>query len=134
MRVTGKYVPKVLVVDDHADTRRVMRWMLEQRGYRVAEASDGQEVIAVALRERPDLILMDLSMPGLDGFDAIRGVRGHQELSGIPAVAVTGHDTAGSRDGAESAGFDYYLSKPVDYLRLGVVIERLLGRAAAGLK
>lgn len=132
--MAGKYVPKVLVVDDHADTRRVMRWMLEQRGYLVTEASDGQEVVAVALRERPDLILMDLGMPGLDGFEAIRGVRGHRELSSIPAVAVTGRDTAGSRDGAESAGFDYYLSKPIDYLRLGVVIERLLNRAAAGFK
>lgn len=130
--MTGKKVPKVLVVDDHADTRRVMRWMLEQRGYRVTEASDGQEVVAIALRERPDLILMDLSMPGLDGFEAMRGVRGHQELRGIPAVAVTGRDTANSRDGAESAGFAYYLSKPIDYIRLGVVIERLLGNSAAG--
>jgi len=132
--VSGKHVPKVLVVDDHVDTRRVMRWMLEQRGYRVAEASDGREVLSVAMSERPDLILMDLSMPGLDGFDAMRGVRGHQELRDIPAVAVTGHDTAGSRDGAESAGFDYYLSKPIDYLRLGIVIEKLLGSSAARLK
>jgi CheY-like chemotaxis protein len=128
--VTEKFAPKVLVVDDHDDTRRVMRWMLEQRGYRVTEASDGREAVAAALRERPDLILMDLSMPGLDGFEAIRGVRGHAELSGIPAVAVTGRDTAGSRDGAESAGFDYYLSKPIDYLRLGVVMEKLLGGSA----
>lgn len=125
-----KCAHKVLVVDDHDDTRRVMRWMLEQRGYKVTEAADGREAVAVALRERPDLILMDLSMPGLDGFEAIRDVREHQELSRIPAVAVTGRDTAGSRDGAESAGFNYYLSKPIDYLRLGVVIEKLLGGPA----
>lgn len=132
--MADKYAAKVLVVDDHDDTRRVMRWMLEQRGYKVTEASDGQEVIAAALRERPDLILMDLSMPGLDGFDAMRGVRGHQELGGIPAVAVTGRDTANSRDGAESAGFDCYLSKPIDYIRLGVVIEKLLGSSATRQK
>ena len=132
--MADKYAAKVLVVDDHDDTRRVMRWMLEQRGYRVTEASDGREVVAAALSERPDLIVMDLSMPGLDGFDAMRGVRGHQELSGIPAVAVTGRDTASSRDGAESAGFDCYLSKPIDYIRLGVVIEKLLGSSAARQK
>ena len=120
-------VPTVLVADDNGDTRRVVRWMLEQKGYAVIEAEDGREAVAAALRERPDLILMDLTMPVLDGFDAVRQVREHPELRGVPVVAMTARDAAASRDRAEDLGFNQYLSKPLDFLRLNVVIERLLG-------
>ena len=120
-------VPTVLVADDNGDMRRVVRWMLEQRGYAVIEAEDGQQAVVVAISQRPNLILMDLLMPVLDGFDAVRRVREHPELRELPVVAMTARDVAASRDQAVSAGFDQYLSKPLDFLRLNVVIEKLLG-------
>ncbi|HWS53199.1 MAG TPA: response regulator [Pyrinomonadaceae bacterium] len=121
----------VLVADDSDDTRRVVRWMLEQKGYAVIEAADGRQAVAAAVRHRPDLILMDLMMPVLDGFDAVRQVREHEGLRGVPVIAMTARDMAASRDRAEDFGFDQYLSKPLDFLRLNVVIERLLGGAPA---
>ena len=120
-------VPTVLVADDNGDTRRVVRWMLEQKGYAVIEVEDGEQAVAAAVSHRPDLILMDLVMPVLDGFDAVRRVRGHPELRDVPVVAMTARDAAASRDMAEDVGFDQYLSKPLDFLRLNVVIEKLLG-------
>lgn len=123
----------MLVADDNGDTRRVVRWMLEQKGYAVIEAADGQQAVAAAVSQRPDLILMDLVMPVLDGFDAVRQVREHEELRGVPVVAMTARDVAAARDMAEDVGFDQYLSKPLDFLRLNVVIEKLLGgRPARG--
>jgi two-component system cell cycle response regulator DivK len=117
----------VLVADDDGDTRRVVRWMLEQKGYAVIEAADGEQAVAAAVSQRPDLILMDLVMPVLDGFGAVRQVREHEELRGVPVVAMTARDVAAARDMAEEVGFDQYLSKPLDFLRLDVVIEKLLG-------
>ncbi len=119
----------VLVVDDNVDTRRVVRWMLEQKGYAVIEAADGHQAVAAAVSHRPDLILMDLIMPVVDGFDAVRQVREHEELRGVPVIAMTARDAAASRDRAEDLGFNQYLSKPLDFLRLNVVIEKLLGGA-----
>jgi CheY-like chemotaxis protein len=118
----------VLVADDNDDTRRVVRWMLEQRGYAVIEAADGEQAVAAAVSQRPDLILMDLIMPVVDGFDAVRQVREHEALRGVPVIAMTALDVATSRDRAEDLGFNQYLSKPLDFLRLNVVIEKLLGR------
>lgn len=124
-------VRTVLVADDNGDTRRVVRWMLEQKGYAVIEAADGRQAVAAAVSQRPDLILMDLIMPILDGFDAIRQVREHEELRGVPVIAMTARDVATSRDRAEDLGFNQYLSKPLDFLRLNIVIEKLLGGAPA---
>ena len=128
----NREVQTVLVVDDNDDTRRVVRWMLEQKGYAVIEAADGQQALAVAVSHHPDLILMDLIMPVLDGFDAVRQVREHEELRGLPVVAMTARDVAASRDRAGEVGFNQYLSKPLDFLRLGVVIEKLLGCSPPG--
>lgn len=118
--------PTVMVVDDYADTRHVVRWMLEQKGYRVLEAVNGEDAIAVAARERPRVILMDLAMPRLDGFEAIRSVRENAELAGVHIVAVTAYDMAEARDKAALAGCDYYLSKPIDFNRLSVLLEKLI--------
>ena len=128
MSGNGK-VRTILVADDNGDTRRVVRWMLEQKGYAVIEAADGQQAVAIAVSQRPDLILMDLLMPVTDGFDAVRQLREHEELRGLPVVAMTARDVATSRDRAEDLGFNHYLSKPIDFLRLNVVIEKLLGGA-----
>jgi CheY-like chemotaxis protein len=121
----GEGKPTVLVVDDNADTRVVVRWMLERWGYRVVEAADGREAYEKAVEHRPDLVVMDLSMPVVDGFEAIRSIRAREEFSGLPVIAVTAFDRAVARDGAEAAGFDYYLSKPIDFKRLEVLVEQL---------
>ena len=118
-------IPTVLVVDDNADTRRVVRWGLERWGYQVLEASDGRQALEVAAEHRPDLVLMDLAMPVLDGFDAIRSIRAHPDLRELPVIAVTAFDRAVSRDQAQSAGCDYYLSKPIDFYRLEALVERI---------
>ena len=89
------------------------------------EAGDGQQALDVAVEHRPDVVLMDLAMPVVDGFDAIRSIRNHPDLRGLPIIAVTAYDRAVSRDGAESAGCDHYLSKPIDFHRLEVLVERL---------
>ncbi|HEV2765769.1 MAG TPA: response regulator [Pyrinomonadaceae bacterium] len=118
----------VLVVDDYADTRRVVRWMLEQKGYRVLEAEDGRQAVDSARAERPDLILMDLTMPQVDGFEAARTIRASEGLAEVPIIAVTAHDMAASREGARAAGCDLFISKPIDFTRLAVLIEKLLAR------
>ncbi|HZI17998.1 MAG TPA: response regulator [Pyrinomonadaceae bacterium] len=121
----------ILVVDDYADTRRVVRWMLERQGYRVVEAEGGAEAIEVAARERPALVLMDLSMPQTDGFDATRSIHESEGLAGVPVIAMTAHDMLQFRDRAEETGFDYYITKPIDFQRLAVLVEKLLGRGPA---
>ena len=115
----------VLVVDDNADTRVVVRWMLERWGYRVVEAADGREAYERAVEHRPALVVMDLSMPVADGYEAIRAIRSREELARLPVIAVTAFDRAVARDEAEAAGFDHYLSKPIDFKRLEVLAEKL---------
>ena len=118
-------MPTVLVVDDNADTRIVVRWMLERWGCRVLEACDGREAFDAVVESRPDLILMDLKMPVVDGYDAIRSIRGREEFASLPIIAVTAFDRADSREGAASAGCDHFLSKPIDFRRLEVLVEKL---------
>ncbi len=115
----------VLVVDDNADTRVVVRWKLERWGCNVLEAADGREAFEAVVESRPDLVLMDLSMPRVDGYDAIRNIRGREEFARLPIIAVTAFDRADSRDNAALAGCDHYLSKPIDYYRLRVLAEKL---------
>ncbi len=125
-RAVDSSKPTVLVVDDHGDTRRIVKWMLERWGYRAVEANDGGQAVEAAMREHPRVILMDLTMPHVDGFEAIRQIRGSSELREVPIIAMTAYDMALSRDKADAAGADYYLSKPVDFRRLEVLIEKIL--------
>jgi two-component system, cell cycle response regulator DivK len=127
----GGRMPTVLVVDDNADTRVVVRWKLERWGCRVLEAADGSEAYESVVESRPDLVLMDLSMPRVDGYDAIRQIRGREEFARLPIIAVTAFDRADARDGAQAAGCDHFLSKPIDFNRLEVLVEKLThtGRA-----
>ena len=126
MSVSTESGATVMVVDDYADTRRIVRWMLEQRGYRVVESADGHDAVETAVRERPDVILMDLAMPRHDGFGAIRSVRERDELSGVPIIAMTAYDMAEARERARAVGCDEFISKPIDFNRLAVMLEKLL--------
>ena len=120
----------VLIVDDYADTRTIVKWSLELRGYRVIEAASGEEALLIASRERPDLILMDLNMPLMDGYATMRALRSQEALRGTPIVAVTAQDMAASRERANQAGCTEYLSKPIDFDRLEVLIDRLVEPAS----
>ncbi len=118
----------VLVVEDFEDNRFMMRRLLEMSGYRVIEAVNGQEAVEAARRELPDLILMDLSLPLLDGLSATRRIREHDGLSKIPIVAVSAHDTADFHADALAAGCNEYVTKPIDFDQLESLLSRLISK------
>jgi two-component system, cell cycle response regulator DivK len=115
-----------LVVEDFEDSRFMMRRLLEMAGYDVVEASDGQQAVELTVQERPDLILMDLSLPKLDGLAATRLIRQHRDVSKIPIIAVSAHDSPESRSEALEAGCDEYVTKPIDFDQLYTLLKRFL--------
>jgi two-component system cell cycle response regulator DivK len=116
----------ILVVEDNEDTRYLMRLALEALGYRVCEAEDGEQAIDMACREQPNAILMDISMPVLNGLTATARIREHDELRTIPIVAVTAHHEVELRDGAQACGFTAYVTKPIDFKWLDELIRSLI--------
>ena len=104
----------ILLVEDVDDTRYFMRLELEHLGYRVIEAEDGTRAVELALQEYPDVILMDLSLPNLDGLEATRLIRQDQRMQKVPIVAITAHQEANFRQDAKASGFDAYVTKPID--------------------
>jgi len=116
----------VLIVDDMVDNLVLLSLHLQQSGYRVVTASNGEEAVRVASITPPDLILMDIGMPELDGLAATRKIREHTLLEKVPVIAVTAFSTDGFRRAAYDAGIDGYLTKPVDFDRLYELMHRLL--------
>ncbi|HEX5708069.1 MAG TPA: response regulator [Pyrinomonadaceae bacterium] len=124
---SGQARTTVLVADDFEDSRLVLRLMLEASEYRVIEASDGREAVESVRRERPDLVLMDLNMPHVDGLAATKQIRECQDACrDVPIVAVTAFDTYGMREAAMEAGCDDYVARPFDLERLESVLRRCL--------
>ncbi|NTW01297.1 MAG: response regulator [Oscillochloris sp.] len=105
----------ILVVDDNFDNRNIIAQMLQISGYRVVCATDGFHAIDMAISETPDLIMMDMAMPKLDGWSATVQLKAHPELAHVPVIAVTGHVTHDEIARAISAGCEDYLPKPIDY-------------------
>ena len=122
----------VLVVDDFEGLRAVVRQALEPLGYRVVEAAEGLQAVALAQSVLPDLILMDLSMPALDGFAAAHRIRRLFGLGGVPIIALSAHAAQEVREDALAAGFCEYLVKPVDLSRLRETVARHIGRGEGG--
>lgn len=120
--------PVVLVVEDFEDNRFMMRRLLEMSGYRVVEAVNGEQAVEAAVSEKPDLILMDLSLPKLDGLAATRRIRKQDGLSRTPIVAVSAHDTTDFHADALAAGCNEYVTKPIDFDQLEALLKRLLDR------
>jgi len=115
-----------LVVEDFEDSRIMMRRLLEMAGYSVLEASDGEEAVKMAVESRPVLILMDLSLPKLDGLSATRQIRQKKGLKKIPIVAVSAHDSPESRTEALDAGCNEYVTKPIDFDHLQALLRRFV--------
>lgn len=120
----------IMVVDDYEDMRRVTHFALETLGYRVVEAASGAEAVELAQAELPDLIIMDLSMPNLDGFEAIHRIRRLLGLHDVAVIAFSAHTAQEVRDDALAAGCRAFLSKPVDLEVLKDAVERCLSCGA----
>jgi CheY-like chemotaxis protein len=116
----------IMVVDDDEDIRLMMRVLLEEDGYGVLEAENGQQAVEMAQSLRPNLILMDLSMPVLDGFAATRRLRSLKKVGDVPIIAITAFDTPEHRTNASAAGVDEYLTKPIDFARLDKLLDHFL--------
>jgi CheY-like chemotaxis protein len=121
---------KILVVEDNEENWDMISRRLQRRGYVVVHAVNGQEAVDLAARERPDLILMDVSLPVMDGLEATRRIRARAETQTTPIIALTAHAMSGDRDRALQAGCDDYHAKPVELPHLLAQMEALLARAA----
>jgi DNA-binding response OmpR family regulator len=115
--------PLILVAEDSLDGREMMSTLLRLKGYEVIAAADGVQAIDLALKNAPDLILIDLELPRLDGISVIRNVRRSAKLSGVPIIIVSGHDPSRYEAAALAAGCTEYLLKPIDFERLDAVLE-----------
>ena len=116
----------VLLVEDTEDNRFMMRRLLEMTGYRVVEAMNGEEAVRLAQSESPNLILMDLSLPIIDGLAATRLIRKLPKLASTPIIAVSAHDTSDFQSEAIDAGCNTYVTKPIDFTELEELIAKLL--------
>jgi two-component system cell cycle response regulator DivK len=130
MATKTKNGPLVLVVDDFADAREMYGEYLKFCGFRVAEAQNGVEAIEIAKKLKPDLILMDLSMPVVDGWEATRRLKADSSTRSIPVVALTGHAMAGHSESAKSAGCDVVITKPCLPQDLIKEIQKMIGTPA----
>jgi two-component system, cell cycle response regulator DivK len=123
--------PLVLIVDDYADARALYRHYLTMEGYRVEEASDGREAIETTERVQPDIVLMDLSMPHMDGWEATRRLKANARTARIPVMALTAHAHPAEKARALACGCDAFVTKPCLPQDLAVCIAQLLAQAAA---
>ncbi len=121
-------MPRIVLVEDNEDNRDMLSRRLVRRGFEVLIAVNGEEAVEVVTREKPDLVLMDISLPVMDGFEATRRLKGAEETRRIPVIALTAHAMSGDREKAMSAGCDDYDIKPIELPRLLGKIDALLAR------
>jgi CheY-like chemotaxis protein len=124
----GEGMRLALIVEDNAVNRELLSELLQSRGYAVAEASDGQEALEKIRERKPDVILLDLNMPVLDGFATLRKIRVDPQSAGLPVLAVTASAMRGDKEKALEAGFDGYLSKPIQSSVLYNEMDRILSK------
>ncbi len=117
---------RVLIAEDNAVNRELLRELLELRGYTVLEACDGQEALRIIEQTPPDLLLLDIGMPVMDGFAVIRRIRENPRLAKLPVVAVTAYAMRGDKERILNSGFDGYLSKPINSSSLASELDRVL--------
>ena len=119
-------MPRILVVEDNEENRDSLSRRLQRRGFEVLLAEDGQQGVDMARAERPDLILMDMNMPVLDGWEATRQIKADPAVSALPVIGLTAHAMTGDRERAIAAGCTDYHTKPVEFPRLLSQIEAIL--------
>jgi two-component system cell cycle response regulator DivK len=120
---------KILIAEDNPVNRELLHELLEARGYEVEEAENGQEALQMIAQSRPDALLLDLNMPVLDGFSTVRKIREDAVISSLPVLAVTAYAMRGDREKTLQAGFDGYLSKPINPAALDAELERIWNNA-----
>ena len=118
----------VLIAEDNAINRELLRELLEARGYSVVEACNGQEALHMVEQIPPDLLLLDIAMPVLDGFGVVRKIRENPRLATLPVLAVTAYAMQGDQERVLNSGFDGYLSKPISAVALAEEMDRLLSK------
>ncbi len=124
-------IPKILLIEDNEESRDALSQRLERRGYNVVSARDGQQDVSMAGPENPDLILMDMNMPVLDGWQAAREIKALEKTRHISIIGLTAHAMAGDREKAPAAGCSDYHTKPVDFPGLMAQIEAVLRAPSA---
>lgn len=118
---------KILIAEDYADARSLMKYLIESYGYQVLEAANGEEAVEKVKLDKPDLILMDMSMPVVDGLTATKTIRGFDDMSKLPIIAVTAYGHSYYKQAIE-AGCDDLINKPLDFTQLEGLINRYLGQ------
>lgn len=118
---------KILIAEDNVVNRELLRELLEIQGFEIFEACNGQEALAMIEEVRPDLLVLDLGMPVLNGFGAIQKIRANPAMASLPVLAATAYAMRGDREKTLEAGFDGYLSKPINPATLKAEIDRLIG-------
>jgi two-component system cell cycle response regulator DivK len=119
-------MPKILVVEDNEENRDSLSRRLQRRGFEVVMANDGRVGVAMAISEKPDLVLMDMNMPEVDGWEATRQIKANADLKNVPVIALTAHAMTGDRERAMSAGCTDYHAKPIEFAKLVLQIESIL--------
>ncbi len=122
---------KILIAEDNATNRELFRELLEARGYTVVEACDGREALQMIDQAQPDILLLDIGMPVLDGFAVVRAIRENPRVAALPVLAVTAYAMQGDRERILTSGFDGYLSKPINAKSLAEELDRLLSERDA---
>jgi two-component system, cell cycle response regulator DivK len=117
---------RILVVEDQKDNRQILRDLLTSANFEVIEAEDGEAGLAAAAEHRPDLILMDVQLPGIDGYEATRRLKGDAVLRDVPVIAVTAHALSGAEQEARAAGCDAYIAKPISPRQLLAKVREYL--------
>lgn len=120
-------MPRILLVEDNDFNRDMLSRRLKRRGYEIVDAADGEQGVRLAGTHLPDLILMDINLPGMDGWEATRRIRANSNTAGIPIIALTAHAMSGDREKTIGAGCDEYETKPVNFEGLLAKMEALLG-------
>ena len=125
-------MPRILVVEDNEDNRDSLSRRLERRGFEVLLATDGRRGVEMAAAEKPDLILMDMNMPEMDGWEATRKIKSTPDAADVPVIALTAHAMTGDRERALESGCSDYHTKPIEFSKLINQIETLLQRRPPG--
>jgi two-component system, cell cycle response regulator DivK len=123
---------KILLVEDNQDNQDLMRFLLERNGYEVVTALNGKQALVSARQEQPDVVLMDLTMPEMNGWEAAAAMKADPVLAHIPLIAVTAHTLPGDRRKTLGAGFDNYISKPINVRMFDHIVSQTFGKREIG--